>query len=131
MGALSPILWLKATFIRIITVPGHRWRAGLTFCYLLAHFRIGKSTCRATEFFVFLWDNYSDGKSQKLEVLYMTVPIDEKVMERIEKLAMEAEILLEEEDSRKDLKESRKIIKQELFNGPTKLKHTVPKGKRI
>ena len=61
----------------------------------------------------------------------MTVSIDEKVMERIEKLAMEAEILLEEEDSRKDLKESRKIIKQELFNGPTKLKHTVPKGKRI
>lgn len=101
------------------------------FCYLLAHFHIGKSTCRATEFFVFLWDNYSDGKSQKLEVLYMTVPIDEKVTERIEKLAMEAEILVEEEDSRKDLKESRKIIKQELFNGPTKLKHTMPKGKRI
>ena len=61
----------------------------------------------------------------------MTVLIDEKETDEIEKLAMEAEILVEEEDSKKDLKESRKILKQELFSGPTKLKHTVPKGKRI
>lgn len=60
----------------------------------------------------------------------MTVQRDEKEAERIEELASQAEILLEEDDSRKDLKEQRGIIKQTLYDGSKKLKHIVPKGKR-
>jgi hypothetical protein len=61
----------------------------------------------------------------------MTAQTDEKEMERIEVLAAESEILLEEDDSRMDLKETRGIIKQTLYDGSKKLKHLVPKGKRI
>lgn len=61
----------------------------------------------------------------------MTAQIDEKEAEGIEELANEAEVLLAEDDSRKDLKEQRGIIKQTLYDGSKKLKHLVPKGKRV
>lgn len=61
----------------------------------------------------------------------MTVQTDDKEVERIEELADEAELLLEEDDSRKDLKETRGVIKQTLYDGSKKLKHIVPKGKHI
>lgn len=61
----------------------------------------------------------------------MTAQIDEKEAEGIEELANEAEVLLAEDDSRKDLKEQRGIIKQTLYDGSKKLKHVVPKGKRV
>ncbi len=51
--------------------------------------------------------------------------------EIIEKLAGEAEILLEEDDTKKDLKEKRGIIKQTLYDGSNKLKHIIPKGKHL
>jgi len=59
----------------------------------------------------------------------MTVHPDEKEAEKIEELTREAEILLEEEDSKRDLKEKRGVIKQTLYDGSKKLKHVVPKGK--
>jgi hypothetical protein len=49
----------------------------------------------------------------------------------LEQLAINAEILLDEDDARKDLKERRGIIKQTLFDGSKKLKHLVPKGKHL
>lgn len=61
----------------------------------------------------------------------MTVQNDDKEAERIEELADEAELSLEEDDSRKDLKETRGVIKQTLYDGSKKLKHVVPKGKHI
>jgi hypothetical protein len=61
----------------------------------------------------------------------MTAQTDEKEAGRIEILTREAEILLEEEDSKKDLKEKRRAIKQTLYDGSKKLKHIVPKGKHI
>ena len=61
----------------------------------------------------------------------MAVQTDEKEAERIEGLTREAEILLEKEDSKKDLKEKRGAIKQTLYDGSKKLKHIVPKGKHI
>lgn len=61
----------------------------------------------------------------------MTVLTDEKEVERIEELANEAELLLREDDSRKDLKETRGIIKQTMYDGSKKLKHAVPKGKHV
>ncbi len=61
----------------------------------------------------------------------MTVLSDEKEVERIEELADEAELLLREDDSRKDLKETRGIIKQTMYDGSKKLKHIVPKGKHV
>jgi len=61
----------------------------------------------------------------------MAVLTEEKETEKIEKLADEAELMLREDDSRKDLKEARGIIKQTLYDGSKKLKHTVPKGKHI
>jgi hypothetical protein len=51
--------------------------------------------------------------------------------EIIEKLAGEAEILLAEDDTKKDLKEKRGIIKQSLYDGSNKLKHIIPKGKHL
>lgn len=51
--------------------------------------------------------------------------------EEIEKLAGEAEVLLAEEDAKKDLKERRKITKEHFFSGSYKLKHTIPKGKHL
>ena len=42
-----------------------------------------------------------------------------------------AELALEEDDSRKDLKERRGVLKESLYDGSKKLKHTVPKGRRV
>ena len=61
----------------------------------------------------------------------MTARTDEKEAGRIEELAREAEIVLEVDDSRKDLKEKRGIIKGTLYEGSEKLKHILPKGKRL
>lgn len=54
---------------------------------------------------------------------------EKKEAEIIEELIGEAETALEEIDSKKDLKEKRKILKQTLYDGSEKLKHVVPKGK--
>ena len=56
--------------------------------------------------------------------------LTEKEETRIEELAGEAEIALKEDDERKDLKERRGILKQTLYDGSKKLKHSIPKGKR-
>jgi len=61
----------------------------------------------------------------------MAARTNEKEAEKIEKLAGEAEILIEEGDSKKDLKEKRGIIKQTLYGGSNKLKHLIPKGKHL
>ena len=61
----------------------------------------------------------------------MTTLTDQKEAEIIEELAGEAEILLEEADSKKDLKEKRGIIKQTMYDGSKKTKHTIPKGKHL
>lgn len=61
----------------------------------------------------------------------MTAQTDEKEAKKIEELAGESEIVLEEDDSRKDLKEKRGIIKQTLYDGSNKLKHLIPKGKHL
>jgi hypothetical protein len=45
---------------------------------------------------------------------------DEKEVKMIEELIMGAEMLIEEDDERKDLKEKRGIIKHTLFDGPHK-----------
>jgi hypothetical protein len=58
-----------------------------------------------------------------------TMTENEKVM--IEKLVDEAEILLEEDYDKKDLKEKRGVTKQTLYDGSKKLKHTIPKGKQL
>ena len=49
----------------------------------------------------------------------------------IDKLAQQVEINLEMDYEKKDLKAQRELIKQNLYDGSKKLKHTVPKGKRI
>lgn len=51
--------------------------------------------------------------------------------EVIELLADEAEMDLKEDCVRKDLKEKRALIKNAFYQGSKKLKHSVPKGKRI
>lgn len=61
----------------------------------------------------------------------MSVRIDENEAEMIEELATDAEIVLEQKGTRKDLKEKRGIMKQTLFNSSKKLKHIVPKGKQV
>ena len=61
----------------------------------------------------------------------MAVLINEKEAEVIEALAEEAELLIVEDDERKDLKEKRAFIKQTLYDGSNKLKHMVPKGKHL
>ncbi len=65
----------------------------------------------------------------------MATLIDKKVAEKeaeeIEKLAGEDEILLDEADSKKDLKEKRGIINQTLYDDSNKLKHIIPKGKHL
>lgn len=61
----------------------------------------------------------------------MAVQIDEKDEKRIEELAGEVEIMLEENDNRKDLKEKRGVMKQTLYDGSKKLKHIIPKGKHL
>lgn len=61
----------------------------------------------------------------------MAVPTNEQEAARIEQLAEEAELLLAGDDSRKDLKEMRGIIKETLYDGSKKLKHLIPKGKHL
>jgi hypothetical protein len=51
--------------------------------------------------------------------------------EVIDKMADEAEVLLETDYEKKDLKEKRSINKQTLYDGSKKLKHKIPKGKRV
>jgi hypothetical protein len=55
----------------------------------------------------------------------------EKEMEVLEKLAEDAEMTLETDYEKKDMKEKRSLIKGNLYDGSKKLKHQVPKGKRI
>lgn len=61
----------------------------------------------------------------------MTVQIDNTGTDRSEELSRAAEIRLEQDDSRKDLKEKRGVMKQSLYDGSKKLKHVLPKGKHI
>lgn len=61
----------------------------------------------------------------------MATLMEEREEKRIEALAGEAESLIEEVETRKDLKEKRGIIKQTLYDGSKKLKHTLPKGKHV
>ena len=49
----------------------------------------------------------------------------------IDQLAQQVEINLEIDYEKKDLKAQRELIKQNLYDGSKKLKHTVPKGKRV
>jgi hypothetical protein len=53
---------------------------------------------------------------------------DEEVIEQI---ADVAEMLLDTDYVKKDLKEKRSLAKQTLYDGSKKLKHTIPKGKRV
>jgi len=49
----------------------------------------------------------------------------------IDELAQQVEINLDIDYEKKDLKAQRELIKQNLYDGSKKLKHTVPKGKRV
>ena len=49
----------------------------------------------------------------------------------IDRLAQQMEITLEMDYEKKDLKAHRELIKQSLYDGSKKVKHTVPKGKRV
>ena len=51
--------------------------------------------------------------------------------ETIDELAQQVEIDLETSYEKKDLKAQRELTKQTLYDGSKKLKHTVPKGKRV
>ena len=51
--------------------------------------------------------------------------------EAIEQIAEEAEVFIETDYVKKDLKEKRSINKQTLYDGSKKLKHSIPKGKKI
>ena len=51
--------------------------------------------------------------------------------ETIDELAQQMEINLENDYEKKDLKAQRELTKQNLYDGSKKLKHTVPKGKRV
>jgi hypothetical protein len=51
--------------------------------------------------------------------------------QEIEKLAEESELSLESDYEKRDMKEQRAITKNMLYDGSKKLKHSVPKGKRI
>lgn len=51
--------------------------------------------------------------------------------ETIDQLAQQVEVNLEIDYEKKDLKAQRELIKQNLYDGSKKLKHTVPKGKRV
>ncbi len=49
----------------------------------------------------------------------------------IEQLAQQVEVNLEIDYEKKDLKAQREQTKRTLYDGSKKLKHSVPKGKRI
>ncbi len=59
----------------------------------------------------------------------MATLIDEKEVKMIEELTLDAEMLIEKDDVRRDLKEKRGIIKQTLFAGSHKLRHVTPNGR--
>ncbi|MHB8056698.1 MAG: hypothetical protein ACYDHC_02255 [Desulfuromonadaceae bacterium] len=61
----------------------------------------------------------------------MTAQSDENDVKVIDELVVEAEILLEINESKKELKEKRGVIKKTLYDGSKKLKHTLPKGKHL
>ena len=61
----------------------------------------------------------------------MTAQSDENEAKVIDELVVEAEILLESNESKKELKEKRGVIKQTLYDGSKRLKHTLPKGKHL
>jgi hypothetical protein len=61
----------------------------------------------------------------------MATRFEETEENRIEQMATVAEMMLEKDDTRKDLKERRGIIKQTLYDGSHKLKHLIPKGKHL
>ena len=54
-----------------------------------------------------------------------------KEEEVFEQIADAAEVLLDTDYEKKDLKEKRSLDKESLYDGSKKLKHTVPKGKRV
>ena len=54
-----------------------------------------------------------------------------KETEMIEKMVDEAEVNLKSDYVKKDLKEKRSQTKQTLYDGSKKLKHSIPKGKRV
>lgn len=66
-------------------------------------------------------------RAPKNEVFGMT----EKKTDIIEELAEDAEITLSTDYDKRDLKERRGVIKDNLYDGSKKLKHSVPKGKRV
>ncbi len=51
--------------------------------------------------------------------------------EVIESLANEMEVVLENDYEKKDMKEKRAVTKSALYDGSKKLKHSIPKGKRV
>ena len=55
----------------------------------------------------------------------------ENEVAEIDQLANEAEVTLKYDYDKKDLKEKRSLTKQTLYDGSKKLKHSVPKGKRV
>lgn len=55
----------------------------------------------------------------------------EKEFAALEQLAEEKELVLEGDCTRRDLKERRGLAKTMLYDGSKKLKHSVPKGKKI
>lgn len=61
----------------------------------------------------------------------MTAHSDENEAKVIDELVVEAEILLESNEAKKDLKEKRGVIKQTLYDGSKRLKHILPKGKHL
>lgn len=61
----------------------------------------------------------------------MAAHSDENEAKVIDELVVEAEILLETNESKKDLKEKRGVLKQTLYDGSKRLKHTLPKGKHL
>jgi len=55
----------------------------------------------------------------------------QKEKETIEKLSDEAELDVDSKFGKKDMKERRGVAKMTLYDGSKKLKHSVPKGKKI
>ena len=55
----------------------------------------------------------------------------DKETKKIDQLAHEAEMNLELDYEKKDQKERRAIVKETLYEGSKKLKHSIPKGKKV
>lgn len=53
----------------------------------------------------------------------------EKEREELEKLTERAELIVDEEIHKKEIKEIQEFRKEHLYNGTKKLKHVPPKGK--